>query len=257
MRPAFPLFPFLLTATLAACHTAAPDRAVSPPPSLQSWELSPDLQVTLLRPGVWLHTSWRVLADGTRFPSNGLIVREGEGLLLVDSAWGEPLTEQLLTWIEDELRRPVHWAIATHSHDDRLGGIAVLSRRGVTMVAHPLTRELAAKEGSLLPEALPALAAVGGSARVGPAEVFYAGPGHAPDNVMVWLPESRILFGGCAVRAATAEGLGNVADAVLAEWPRSIERLVARYPDVQLVVPGHGAAGGPELLPHTIALLRK
>ena len=45
-------------------------------------EFSRDLQVSELRPGVWIHTSWQVLADGTRFPSNGLIVREGDHLRL-------------------------------------------------------------------------------------------------------------------------------------------------------------------------------
>jgi metallo-beta-lactamase class B len=90
---------------------------------------------------------------------------------------------------------------------------------------------------------------------VGSAEVFYPGPAHTRDNVVVWLAESRVLFGGCAVRAASDTSVGNVADADVKEWPASIRRVRDRYPTADVVVPGHGDPGGRELLEHTLALL--
>ncbi len=233
----------------------APARAAAPV-NRGTWEVSPDLQVREIRPGVFLHTSWRPLADGTRFPSNGLVVREGDGLLLVDTAWGEPATEQLLGWIDATLRLPVKRAIATHFHDDRLGGAPVLARRGVRLAAHPLTRELAEKQGlTVLLDLLAGLAEPGSTATVGSAEVLYPGPGHARDNVVVWLPESRVAFGGCMIRALAATGLGNVADADLPAWPDSVRRAAVRYGTAEVVVPGHGDPGGPELFDHTLKLL--
>jgi glyoxylase-like metal-dependent hydrolase (beta-lactamase superfamily II) len=221
-----------------------------------SWEVSSDLQVREIRPGVFLHTSWRPLADGTRFPSNGLVVREGDGLLLIDTAWGEPATEQLLGWIDATLRLPVEHAVATHFHDDRLGGAPVLARRGLRMVAHPLTRELAQKQGlTVLPDALEGLRKPGDTVTVGSAEVLYPGPGHARDNVVVWLPESRVVFGGCMIRALAATGLGNVADADVPAWPESVRRAFESYGSAEVVVPGHGDPGGPELFAHTLELL--
>jgi glyoxylase-like metal-dependent hydrolase (beta-lactamase superfamily II) len=95
---------------------------------------------------------------------------------------------------------------------------------------------------------------VGGVDRVGPLEVFYPGPAHSRDNVVVWLPGQRVLFGTCAVRAAGTTALGNVADADVAEWPASIRRVLERYPQAEVVVPGHGEVGGVELLRHTITL---
>ena len=59
--------------------------------------------------------------------------------------------------------------------------------------------------------------------------MFYPGPAHSRDNVVVWLPESRVLFGTCAVRAAAANALGNVVDADVKEWPASIRRVLERY----------------------------
>ena len=235
-------------------------RNLAPPPADAAaaaptrWEVTPDLQVVVLAPGVWQHVSWQRLADGTRFPSNGLLVRDGDGLLLIDTAWGEQLTRDLLDWVDATLRLPVRRAVATHFHDDRLGGAPALLARQVRMVAHPLTRELAAAGDLPLPDTLGTLRAVGGAARVGPVERFHPGPAHTRDNLVVWLPQQRILFGGCAVRATAATTRGNVADADTVSWPAAIARAEARYPDARLVIPGHGDAGGRELLSHTRSL---
>lgn len=35
------------------------------------------------------------------------------------------------------------------------------------------------------------------------------------------------------------------------EWPLSIQKVINRYPDVKLVVPGHGKVGDISLLTHT------
>lgn len=221
----------------------------------QAADVSRDLKVRELRPGVWLHTSWRVLPDGKRFPSNGLVVREGDHLLLIDTAGGEPLTEALFKWIDGTLRLPVRAAIVTHAHDDRLGGAPVLVRRGIPFYGRPMTRTIALEQKLPPPQGLRGLAAVGGTDHVGSAEVFYPGPAHTRDNVVVWLPESRVLFGGCAVRAASDTSLGNLADADVKEFPASIRRVLERYPTTDVVVPGHGEPGGRELLEHTLALL--
>lgn len=81
------------------------------------------------------------------------------------------------------------------------------------------------------------------------------GAANAPDNVMVWLPESQVLFGGCAVKSSQSTTLGNTADADLAEWTKAMQRAGDRYPQAEVVVPGHGEAGGLELLQHTAQLL--
>jgi glyoxylase-like metal-dependent hydrolase (beta-lactamase superfamily II) len=217
-------------------------------------DVTPDLQVRELRPGVWIHTSWQALDTGQRFPSNGLIVREGDHLLLVDTAWGEPATEKLLQWIESTLRLPVRAVIATHFHADRLGGAPALQRRGIPFYGHPLTPGLAATVKLPAPRTLGGLARAGGVDHVESLEVFYPGPAHTRDNVVVWLPGSRVLHGGCAVRAGDATALGNVADADVGAYAASIRRVLERYPQAEIVIPGHGDPGGVELLRNTITV---
>ena len=211
-----------------------------------------------LRPGVWIHTSYYTYPNGSRFLSNGLVVRDGDGLTLIDTAWGERLTVELLGLIERDLRFPVCRAIVTHAHGDRTAGADVLRDRGIPVLAHPRTIELALETGLPPPsDSLSGVSQPGGSVMVGAVEVFDPGPGHSPENLMVWVPTAKVLFGGCAVRPGDATTLGNTAHANRAEWPLAIERAMKRYAHAEVVVPGHGAVGSLDLLRHTLSLLRR
>jgi metallo-beta-lactamase class B len=234
---------------LIAYGAAAAESRVPPPEAT--------VELDSLRPGVWVHTSYYTYPNGSRFPSNGLVVRDGDGLTLVDTAWGERLTATLLDRIEHDLKLPVRRAIVTHAHGDRTAGADVLRERGIPVLAHPRTLVLALEVG--LPPPSDSLAGLGNPGSViskGAVEVFYPGPGHAPENLMVWVPAAKVLFGGCAVRPGDATTLGNTAHADRSLWPKAIERALERYGQAEVVVPGHGSAGGTELLRHTLDLLR-
>ena len=88
-------------------------------------------------------------------------------------------------------------------------------------------------------------------------ELYYPGPGHTRDNLVVWLPETRMLFAGCLVKSGLARSLGFVAEADLAAWPSALDRLGERYRQVEVVVPGHGPRGGSWLLGHTLKLVER
>ncbi|MBN1362650.1 MAG: hypothetical protein JW993_18780 [Sedimentisphaerales bacterium] len=85
-------------------------------------------------------------------------------------------------------------------------------------------------------------------------EVFFPGPSHTTDNVVVYFKNERILFGGCMIKALAARTPGFVGDADMSAWPVSVQKVLDRFPDARLVVPGHGAAGDLALLSHTIRL---
>lgn len=162
----------LALATGLRARPATVGTARNPPDAVQ---IDPDLRVVRLADGVWMHTSWSVLAGGVRFPANGLLVRDGSHLVLIDTAWGEQPTRDLLDWIDRELKLPVACAVVTHAHDDRMGGAAVLATRGTPCWSHPLTGPLAAKHGWPQPRPLRGLAVPGSSATLGSIEVFYPG----------------------------------------------------------------------------------
>jgi len=71
---------------------------------------------------------------------------------------------------------------------------------------------------------------------------------------VVWLAKHKILFGGCLVKSLQSKSLGNTADASIEIWPTSIQNVLNKYPDIEIVVPGHGKIGNVNLLKHTAKL---
>lgn len=199
--------------------------------------LAPDVRVRPLRDGFWLHVTKR--ADGIE--SNGLFAPlPGGGVLLVDTAWDDAQTGTLLDFAARRLGG-VRDAVVTHAHADRTGGVGALRQRGVRPLGLDLTAEKARAEGSPVPDvALRARERVLLDPRG--FEVFYPGPGHTLDNVVVAFPAARLLAGGCLVKSA-ASGEGYMGEAFPGDWPATLAALRERYSGYSLVVPGHGSPG--------------
>lgn len=211
------------------------------------------LALELLGDGVWLHTSWQIYDTG-RAPSNGLvIIGDGEGLL-IDTACTAEDSVLLLDRL-DEIAPGIRFRLlVTHAHDDRMAGIALMRERGVASLAHVKTARLAAAEE------LGAIDEVWWEAdfhlTVGGRKIalFYPGPAHAADNVVAYLEDSGLLFGGCMLREATAVDLAGVEVEDLCRWPAAIAAVAARFPEIRIAVPGHGRPGDARLLDHTARL---
>ena len=85
-------------------------------------------------------------------------------------------------------------------------------------------------------------------------QLFFLGAGHTRDNIVAWLPRHQVPFGGCFLKSVTSMDLGNLADAVVADWAGSVERAKARYMNPKITVPGHGTITG-NVAAQTLALL--
>lgn len=213
------------------------------------------IKVTPLAPGIYVHTSYAMLG-GVPFPSNGLIVNTSEGVVLIDTGWGDKPTKEILSWVKKNLRQPVTHCLVTHAHDDRLGGIRTLQKKNIRVLSTRPTATNAIKMGFLSPEGiLPADTTL----KIGNTQIrtYYPGPGHSHENITVWFPAEKVLFGGCLVKSTEAKDLGNVADASLAQWPLAIRRLETLFSDVEFVVPGHQSWNSTHALQHTLDLLEK
>lgn len=225
--------------------------------ALTAAEDTPDIYLEPVTDGVWRHVSHHIFEGGVRYSSNGLIVREGDTLTLIDSAWGAAATQKVLDLVKVEIGLPVTRAVVTHAHDDRISGTDMMEASGIKVFAHPMTRALAAETGKSVPKiSLPLTDEPGATTRLGSIEVVYPGVGHTHDNLVVWLPSRKLLFGGCAVRPGDAKGLGYHEEGDPKLWQATIVGLEARFGDAALVVPGHGAVGDAGLLRHTAALLQ-
>lgn len=170
---------------------------------------------------------------------------------MVDTCWNDEQTKTLVKKIENTFHKPILVAVIAHAHTDRIGGIRALLHNKIKVVSTATTKQKAIAAD--YPPPLAEIHEIDTSLTFDgySVEVFHPGAGHTADNVTVWVPSEKILFGGCMVKSIGSVTLGNTADAVVSEWAQSLRRLMTRYPDVKTVVPGHGECGGMELLKHT------
>jgi metallo-beta-lactamase class B len=218
-------------------------------------KLGADLTIEQLTPTVWMHTSTKRYPGGVLVPSNGLLVIDHDTSILIDTAWNDEQTERIYKWASEQLHKLVRVAIVTHSHDDRIGGIGCLRGHNVKVLGSGMTRDLALMRNVSAPEASFDLKP-GEATTIEGLEVFYPGPGHAPDNLVIWLPSDHLLFGGCLIKSADAGNLGFTGDADINNWPTTVRLVQSKYPNATLVVPGHGNPGDMKLLQHTLDLLK-
>ena len=102
-----------------------------------------------------------------------------------------------------------------------------------------------------------ALKAPGSRTKSGPIEIAYPGPGHTSDNLVVYVPNSKILFGGGLIRGKDQTSLGNIRDADMKTWPQSLRWTLQTYGGASLVVPSYGQGADISLATNTLALLAK
>ncbi len=202
---------------------------------------------------IWIHTT-QDLVGSREVPSNGLVVLTEEGAVLIDTPWTEAQTKALLETVSERLGSPVRRAVFTHAHRDRMGGIGLLKQQGIETYSLAGTAAEAGFNGFEAPARLlepgQQLPLKGLQA-----EIYFPGPGHSPDNAVIWFPEERVLFGGCLVKSLDAREISAVADSDPEGWLPALQAVRERYPDIAWVVPGHGSCGGEELLQHTMELL--
>jgi metallo-beta-lactamase class B len=223
-----------------------------------SFDINADMYVRQVQEGVF------VVTHAFPWPGNSMLVEmQNADLVLVDTPYTPQATKELLDWAKAQFSQREIVAINTGYHYDNLGGNGYLVEAGIPVYGSELTAQLLEERGAEMRsmtlswleapqqeryyqahESLPyvppthlfaleqGLELEFGDETV---QVYYPGPSHAPDNVVVYFPTRKLLFGGCMA------------------WPESVRDL-ARF-DFDVLVPGHGERFDPGLLEHTINLL--
>lgn len=241
---------WLLTLTLGFVSVSSLDDAYHPKAlAAQNPAAAPTQEVSYrkLVPGVWLHTSSKEMPKWGKVISNGLVVEAGDHSLLVDTAWNDSQTAEILEWAQQHLGKPITQAVFTHAHEDKMGGVAVLRQRGVQTFASLESNMLAPAHGLTPAAETLRFDKQGLSAQLAPLVVLDPGPGHTLDNIVVGLPEQGIVFGGCLIRPGGTDNLGNTAEADIGHWAAAVRAVADQFPLAQVVVPSHGPPAGREL----------
>jgi metallo-beta-lactamase class B len=217
--------------------------------------ISDNLYLVKISDNSYVHVSTADMGSFGIVASNGLIYINSRHALLCDTPVNEKETKELVEFIYDSLKAVKISFVPNHWHDDCMGGLAYLQGRGIHSYANQMTIDIAKDKKLPVPE-------FGFSKflllKTGNENIIckYHGAGHSTDNIVVYIPSEKILFGGCMVKEMAAKGKGNLSDADLKAWPETIKNVKENYPDARIVIPGHGAFGGRELLDHTLEVLK-
>lgn len=218
--------------------------------------VSDDIQLIRLIDSMFIHITWHEFEGYGRLPSNGVIyIKNGEAVM-IDTPIDEKETKVLCDYLQNSMKVKIKAVIPGHYHDDCLGGIGYLHDQGAWSFGNELTAKKCAELDISGPKATfkQSLDLYFNGNLI---QLRYLGPGHTFDNIVVYFPKEKVLFGGCLIKSMNSQSMGNLADALVSEWDKSVENVQNTFPDAEIVIPGHGPFGGMELLKHTIALVQE
>ncbi len=218
-----------------------------------SIKLSDDVEVRQLADGVWLHTTYYDIEGFENVPANGIIVIDSNEAIMIDLPWTDEQAGVLFDWVAKKQNAVIKKVVPTHWHIDCAGGLAEAHRRKAESFALDKTVKTLTAKKEPAPQNwfTDRLNLRCGDISV---ELAYLGPAHTVDNIVAWIPARNVLFGGCMVKSQNARNLGNITDADVESWPKTLKKVKETFPDAKIIVPGHGRPGTMELIDHTIEL---
>lgn len=190
-------------------------------------------------------------------PNTGVIVGT-RGVMVIDTQATPLMAGSVIARIREVTDLPVTHILLTHYHAVRVLGASAYGAH--TIIASQATRDLIVERGEAdkaseiarFPRLFRGLETVPdgltwpdtvfeGRVRIDlgdcPVEIWQPGRGHTSGDTVAWLPEHRVLFAGDLVEWQTACYSG---DAHLAEWPATLDHLLAL--EAEALVPGRGDA---------------
>ncbi len=236
-----------------------PENAI--PHDARSADELPPPTVEEVSPGVYAY----IQLDGTWGLNNTGFITGGDAVAVVDTCFTEARTRAFLGAIRGVTDLPIRTLVNTHHHGDHTHGNYLLP--GASIVGHELCRQTVIDTGiHALRPLFPNV--VWGDLEVAPPfitfqerldlfvddlrlELHYMGPAHTTNDVVVWLPERKLMFTGDLAfnRGTPFVAMGSIAGSLVA-----LDRL--REFGAETIVPGHGSVCGIEVLDDMEAYLR-
>ncbi len=237
-----------LLATLAVLLlTAAPAPAQEPVP----------MRARQVSATGWYVEGLSALGSGANqnFISNAGFVVTSSGVVVIDALGSPALARRLLEVIRTVTPLPVSHVIVSHYHADHIYGLQVFKAAGARIVAHRAAREYLLSDTArqrLETSRLELAPWVDAHTRLVEADewldgdrelvvggvrllIRHLGPSHTPEDLVVLVPQDRLLFAGDLVFRSRIPFVGQ-ADS--RRWIRSLDALLAM--DAHTFVPGHG-----------------
>jgi cyclase len=212
-------------------------------------DIAPPARIEEVSDGVYAY----VQPDGSWCLNNPAFIAGSNGVTCIDACATERRSRELLAAIDRTTDRPVHTLVNTHHHLDHTFGNFVFGPE-VTIVGHARCRdEILETAGDIVDRASLMFPGVdwGAVEIVAPSvtleqplalyvddlrlELIPVAPAHTTNDVVVWIPERRVLIAGDMLFNG---GTPFAVFGSVAGWLESLETLRCLGADV--IVPGHG-----------------
>lgn len=210
------------------------------------------LQITRLTGDFYIYTTYNLYKEH-KVPANGMYLVTPKGVVIFDSPWDTTQFQPLLDSIWARHHQPVAICIPTHFHDDRTGGLEYYRRKGIKTYTTVRTDELSKQHNKKRAEFLMTKDTVFNIGKYS-FETYYPGEGHAPDNIVIWFKQQKILYGACLIKSTEDENLGNLSDANKAEYANTVKRVQQKCKRPRYVIVGHGDWSSTRSLAHTLEM---
>lgn len=215
------------------------------------------LTVSHLTGGLYVYTTYNEY-QSKPVPSNSMYYVTDAGVVLFDTPWDSTQFQPLLDTIQKRHNKKVVMCLATHYHADRTAGLDYYAKKGIKTYSSWNTWRLCKRNNE--PQAQYIFGSGDSLFKSGKSffTVMYFGEGHTEDNIVIWFPDEKVLYGGCLIKSTEATDLGNTADANMKEWPKTIKGLIKVFQEkAKYIIPGHLGWSNIGSLQHTLRLLDK
>lgn len=182
----------------------------------------------------------------------------GDEVIAVDAGGDVATGSALLEKIKETAGKPVRYLIITHAHGDHAGGAPPFLAAGAEIICHEAAapRLAAITSASSRPDAAllsfsDRFALYASRRRVA---VYFLGAAHTAGDIVVLLPEDKVLFSGDIAIGKKAPFMQSD-DVDPKGWENALARLAQL--DVEKVVPGHGTLGNRQIIGETLGYVKK
>jgi glyoxylase-like metal-dependent hydrolase (beta-lactamase superfamily II) len=189
-------------------------------------------------------------------PNTGIVVGD-DAVMVIDTQATPVMAQDVIRRIREVTDKPIKYVVLSHYHAVRVMGASAYQADHI--IASQATYELIAERGQFdfdsevgrFPRLFQGVESVPGltwptltfessmtlwmgKRRV---ELKHIGRGHTKGDIVVWLPEERVLFSGDLVEFGATPYTG---DAYLSDWPQTLANV--RALGAEKLVPGRGDA---------------
>lgn len=205
-----------------------------------------------LAPNVYAYEGLHAPIQGEVINTVSLIVITSDGILVADGQGDVAQSQAMVETIRKLSSEPVKYMVVASDHGDHTGGNAAFRAAfpDIVFISSPASQKVLADDANPPTETVSDKRTItmGGTE----IQILNLGRAHTGGDLMVYLPESRVLF----MSEIYLRGIfPAMRSAYPSEWVQTIEK--AQALDVSIYVPGHGFVDDPATMKSDLEASRK